>query len=274
MNSQQRDVVCKVQGADRNNIVLILYLKFSNNHPIEGPTNTIIDTAGFFTRQIDAQNVADCLNRLIPLNQINGKYRRVGDYVADRAYRLYTVRAWYESVGNFEPHEHTDDLIISVAKTKNQLNYREVKFLMENTNANFHIDGPFIKRYVVNDVMPTMHLDDYDLSKHKQRFKEVLSHLMDIPGSKQNRQELRRGSREQPHHISHIDSSDSENESNYKKTSARSLKQVLTPLSRQSNRLERKRVQAQIINPTPIRSKKRAQPPQSSRRSKRLRLEK
>jgi hypothetical protein len=268
MNSQQRDVVCKVQGADRNNIVLILYLKFSNNHPIEGPTNTIIDTAGFFTRQIDAQNVADCLNRLIPLNQINGKYRRVGDYVADRAYRLYTVRAWYESVGNFEPHEHTDDLIISVAKTKKQLNYREVKFFMENTHANFHIKGPFIKRYVVNDVMPTMHLDDYDLSKHKERLKTVLSSLTSVPWSKQSRQELRKASRAIPQHISYVDSSDSENESNYKKTSARSLKPMLTPLSRQSNRLERKRVQARIINPIPIRSTRSRV--QSPRRSKRL----
>ena len=261
-----------VEGADRTNTVLLLYIKYYNKHPIEeGHANNVLaisDTAGYFKHRVDAQNVADCLNTLIPLNQVNGKYRRTTIYYVQVHDRLYAVRAWYEAVGNFAPHEHVSEIIVSVATTKQKLNYKKANsfFQDDGDNPDILVEGPFIKRYVVNDVMPTMHLDDYDLTKHKERLKTVLSGLMDVPWTKQNRQDLRRAARAMPQHISYVDSSDSEDESNYKKTSARSLRPMLTPLPRQSKRLRMQH----ITNPTPIRLKKRTQPQPSFRRSKRL----
>jgi hypothetical protein len=276
MSSQQRDVICKVEGADRNNTVLLLYIKQSNKNRVEGahPNNLLtLDTAGYFTRQSDAQNVAACLNRLIPLNQINGKYRRWTDYYVQLQDKLYSVRAWYEAVGIFAPHEHIMEVIISVVKTKAKLNYRKVNSFFENADPEILVEGPFIKRYVVNDIMPTMHLDDYNLINHKERFDKVVEHLKLLPGSHDTRRRGRITHRKVPNIIQHSDSSDSEDESKWRGVTDRSLitpnlmdPPLLRPLPRQSKRLERKRVQ----NP-PAQSKKRVKPQSPSvRRSKRL----
>ncbi len=275
MSSQQRDVICKVEGADRNNTVFLLYIKTSNKNRMEAahPNNMLtLDTAGYFTRQVDAQNVADCLNRLIPLNLINGKYRRWTNYYVQLQDRLHSVRAWYETVGIFEPHEYVIEVIISVAKTKAKLDYRKVASFFENSQPELLVEGPFIKQYAVNDIMPTMHLDDYNMINHKERFDKVVEHLKLLPGSHDTRRRGRILHRKFPNIIQHSDSSDSEDESKWKGVTDRSLTTkdihpLIRPLSRQSKRLERKRVQ----NPPPVQSKKRVQPQSPSvRRSKRL----
>ena len=266
MSSPQRDVICKVKDADKNNTVLLLYMKQSNKNRLEAkhPEDTvaynrvIFDIAGYFTRQIDAQNVADCLNRLIPLEQINGKYRRLSDYYVQLQSRtLYNVSASYEAVGNFAPHEYVDESIISIAKTKAQLNYKQVNSFFKNANPEMLVEGPFIKRYVVNDIMPTMHLDDYDLINHKERFNEVVEHLSILPGSQQTRKMGRMLNRTtQKPHIAYSDSSDSEDESKWRGITDRSLmKHIgLKPIPKQPQ--SKKRVQKARKNSKTIKTTK------------------
>jgi hypothetical protein len=237
MQSLQRDTICKV-NADRTNQVLLLYVKFTNIQPLQDTddedddvTINMTDTVGYFTTQAIARNVAECINRLIPVHHVfDGKYKLVLPYVSFRpahSKRLWCVVGMYKPVGYFAPHKFTNEIVLSVAETKEKLNYETLDHLPNNNN-NLHVDGPYIKRYVVNDIMPTMSMDDYDLSKHRSRLKTVLSHLMDVPWSKKSRQELRREARASGGLISHIDSSDSENSDNYKPISQRSLFPMLT----------------------------------------------
>ncbi len=227
MNALRRNEVCKVKS-DQNDIIFLLYVTTTNRNPIQGSEeHSVLDTAGYFTSETDALNVAECLNRLIPLHHVYGIYKRVTPYVVslENNYRhiWYDVSAWYDTVGHLEPREYASDIIFSIAKTKQQLNYTGARKWMNHNDVTFIVKGPYIKRYRVNDIMPTMSMNDYDLINHKERFNEVVENLKLLPGSHDTRRRGRMLHRKIPNIIQHSDSSDSEDESKWKRVTGRSL---------------------------------------------------
>ncbi len=131
--------------------------------------------------------------------------------------------AWYDPVGHFEPHEYVSDTIVSQSKTKQGL-----KYSLANKRMNSHDDlldkGPYIRRYRVNDVMPTMSMNDYDINLHKKRHDEVVEHLAQLPGSKGNKSFTLERARHNPYvTFNASDSSNSEDESRWKGITDKSL---------------------------------------------------
>ncbi len=99
-------------------------------------------------------------------------------------------------VGNVAQEEFVREIILGVAKDRQGINaiknrntplpnYRHHITTTRSVREKLHQDPQIhVKRYRMNDVMPTMRLDDYDLKKHREQLKIISDELQKYPHKK------------------------------------------------------------------------------------------
>ena len=259
MQASGRTYLCKVQDKPGEpHYLYIVYNNFSKeykhlteeqkNDNSDGywtMNNYIDDFAGVFDNKNDATKVAKCLSNIFTRLQRNknNKWKLDGQYKAiyfNRHYQplfqspyqhdfLNQEQPHYAVIGKFiinpkisvPPFKYKRDCIYGIYQSEEHAearirSYRSDSYM--NTNAKMTI-----KKYKINDILPTMYLDDYNaMVDHQKRFKHVLNELEDIPRAQKARREFRKETRNMDN-ILYSDSSDSEDESKYSKISNRSL---------------------------------------------------
>jgi hypothetical protein len=209
-----RNVVCKVDHPRNKNVVHLVYVKLTNSAAIRQSENHLakIDYAGVFTTRADAQHVADCLNRLFTLYRIHDqRYRMVpgGQYTVapfhfhGNVETVYIVLGIYKVIGNIEPNQFVSDYLVGIARNREELNALKATNILHSHEwfESFYFDlaidshdtllyfdgGIYAAKYKMNDVMPTMNLDHYDVQKHKQMFKTVAEGIKKMPHTKRQK---------------------------------------------------------------------------------------
>lgn len=200
--------VCQISNQNKK-AVYIVYKTVTTLSPAVKPHRFYKrDYAGIFTSREHANKIAACLNNIF-LNVKDPTY-----YLATK-YKITDVDSGYEVTGFYynkkELVQPVEDVIITVTSSlkgarneleasrleyerdrvfKNTLHpdgsIRTTRAILHNNGAgmyDFKIDFHMIK-YYLNDVMPTMNLNDYDLDKHQQRMKIITDELVKYPQRK------------------------------------------------------------------------------------------
>lgn len=121
----------------------------------------------------DANAVADCLNNIFQ-----------NDY--------FHVIGTYKMVGHIGRGKYVDDVLEAVVTNKEDIPrekqnaiYRSAASRGGGRSSKIQSDGQIhVMRYKLNDVMPTMNLDDYDMETHKEKIKTVIAELHKYPHSR------------------------------------------------------------------------------------------
>ena len=207
-----RNQVCRVNKDGP--IVYLLYLKFTNHLPLsKNETNaangiTKFDLAGVFQTKKDAEYVCDCLNKIFKWCHVYDKqYRMDSPYWVDEMNNYYIVRGYYKMFGDVGRKKFMTERLLHIVTDKSQLeDYKKMSLnhllgnnlnhLLGNkywylrkifpTNVNkFHVESTIhVIRYKLNDVMPTMNLDDYSIQRHKQHMNIIINELYKYPHNK------------------------------------------------------------------------------------------
>lgn len=245
MQQANRTKLCKLQNKPGGEDIYILYAC-----KIEPFTNTskIVDYAGIFDTSHDARQVAECLTNIFSkLNdkhwKLSGRYSLIrylnagagvfeeyqnGDISGiDKRLFKYGVRGFFTATDDNNKHElksFKSEVVIGISKSLKSLEAKQKAVMtmvnsMNNGGISYNLK---IIKYRINDILPTMYFDDYNKILHHKKFKHVISELKDFPQAQANRQNLRRLARENPN-IAYSDSSDSEDDVNYKRVTKRSL---------------------------------------------------
>jgi hypothetical protein len=190
-----RNIVCKVDSSDK--IIYIIYVKYIC---VYGDIGSIYDVAGMFNDKKDAVHVKDCLNNLFPhlIDEhwtLAEKYKIVEqNYFAGKFYQVmssYTKKpgaklgkqVMIEVILNCtDTMGEAESMIKSKDFTKN-INDQNFDVFLRERGYTRH-PQIFIKKYRVNDVMPTMHLDDYNIVKHQENMKNIVKKLQTYPTTK------------------------------------------------------------------------------------------
>lgn len=208
MTSPNRSKLCKLQNKSKGNDVYLLYTDRIGKK-MKTPSNRRIrkDFAGVFDNKNDAQQVADCLTNIFSKlhdDEWELKYPyHVYEYRVDNTTPKYSVLGTYQSRNDLKTYrvQHVQYIVSTLQNAK--------KIVQDNAIFKYKI-----AKYRMNDILPTMWLEDYDKTLHTRKFKHVMNELKDFPQAQQSRQNLRRSVREVPG-LLYSDSSDSEDESNY-----------------------------------------------------------
>lgn len=175
--------ICQL-GKQNNKVVYIVYSLTTHHHYIEG-FKEIDDYAGFFTSRDDAEKVAECLNNIFlnvkdPVDKyrIIDKYRVSTIHTEDTHKTLYRVRALYKLITFIPPEKQ--EYIMGITES-----FQEARKLQYNSG--YHNK---IKRYYLNDVMPTMNISDYDIDLHKENMKIITHELQKYPQKQKIKQAL------------------------------------------------------------------------------------
>jgi len=130
-----------------------------------------------------AKHISECLNKIISTREIDDRYKLHGHYhvlpykTGDK--QTYLVMGTYCTTGDIKKDEFTREIIIGTATNKAELD--NIKNYTSGRTYNIiYMEYPseiHVKRYRMNDVMPTMNLDDYDLDNHKKHLKIITNEL-------------------------------------------------------------------------------------------------
>lgn len=247
MQQTNRSKLCKLQNKP-GEIIYVLYERHISSR------NVIEDCAGIFDTKQDAKQVAKCLNDIFSkLDDKNWKNLKngpslynvskvyiteeIGDYFnydsgseseSDSEIELkYEVSAIFIGINNKPPSikservTHISRSFQVLEQIRQKLIANHIKYSEKDyERRGIKLDWKIIK-YRTNDILPTMYFDDYHIKDHKKKFKHVLNELKDMPHAQANRRQLRRGAREKLFEYS--DSSDSEDDTKYKRVTKRSL---------------------------------------------------
>jgi hypothetical protein len=217
MTSPDRRKLCKLQTSSKGkqDIVYIVYAngdeqkKIPRRHGRE-------DFAGIFEKRDDAYRVAECLTNIFSKLH-DEQWQLYGEYKVQTVYfnkiGIYTPSAEsrYSVVATYLTRQPVSHCRIQIIYALSHTEQEAQTFLNEIQEIDKDYNDFRIMKYRMNDIMPTMFLDDYDKSKHSKKFKHVMNALKDIPRSQHSRREFRRGVRESKN-ISYYDSSDSEDD--------------------------------------------------------------
>lgn len=251
MQQANRSKLCKLQNKPGGKDVYILYE--IDTKPFT-KYSMISDFAGLFDTKHDAEQVAECLNNIF--SKLSDKHWRLKSYNVEKVYffesiseRVYNPDNFddygdyhfsddsdsddepekykYEVYGNFyskfdkdrELESYKTEHILAISKSLKSLeNRRQTQIAKYKKYPNLEFK---ITKYRTNDILPTMYLEDYNKTLHHKKFKHVINELKDMPHAQANRKMLRRAAREKLFEYS--DSSDSEDDTKYKRVTKRSL---------------------------------------------------
>lgn len=213
-----RNQVCKV---DKDGpVIYLLYVKLTNYLPISEKENDGLskyDYAGVFETRQDAVYIADCLNKLFSWSHIyDEKYKFASPYWIKKVNGYYVVEGYYHMIGDIRRKEFMTEKLVGIVSDKNRLQQNK-EYWMSRLFTTFTTKPPlpkplgqkFIKsaspkntfklyidpqihvvRYKLNDVMPTMNLDDYSVENHKKNFNIIKSELLKYPQQQKMKQVL------------------------------------------------------------------------------------
>lgn len=227
MMSPNRTILCKLQ-TELKKPKHYVYILYSTIDHLNVPTRRGArdDFAGLFDNKEDAEKVAECLTNLFSKLQ-SDEWRMGSPYTV---WDIYFKHGIFVSAPSAPvvPHKYG---VIGVFASIHPLSYyrtqqihsvssteHEAQTILNNLKQSTSNKLKIIK-YRVNDIVPTVFLDDYVNTK---TFKHVMNELKEIPKSQHSRRNLRRNARESKL-IQYSDSSDSEDESRYKSVTSRSL---------------------------------------------------
>lgn len=239
MQQANRTKLCKLQGNPRGKTIYILY---TNRMEDFKQRSQIIDFAGLFETEHDANQVADCLNNIFsklndnhwrlsggyivtPYIETDGIFEQDEEGLDEQGEKKYCVRGMFQAKGGFSKlKQYKSETVLDISKSLKTLeNIKKYKTEWYKTNVSGGHKYEFkIIQYRTNDILPTMYFDDYYMTYHHEKFKHVMSELSDFPHAQKTRQNLRRLNRENPG-ILYSDSSDSEDDTKYKRVTKRSL---------------------------------------------------
>jgi hypothetical protein len=230
MQQIDKSKLCKLQNKPGGEDLYILY------ETRRMASGKIIDIAGIFDTEHDAEQVAECLNNIFSklddeIWQLVKPYRVRKVYLRDRRGNIFV-----NNVAERNSFKYGVDGIFRI-KTKNILHKVEWIIAISKSQQNLekyvksqYSGGEYeltIIQYQTNDILPTMYFDDYNKALHQKKFQHVMDHLKDIPQAQTKRQNLRRFARENPG-VAYSDSSDSEDDTMYKHVTKRSLLHIPT----------------------------------------------
>lgn len=188
-----RNVICKIDRPNDTDIIYIIYVKLTNILPIKCSRDHGLrkdDCAGIFSNREYAKHISECLNKIISIRddryKLHVHYHVIPHKTGDKQTK-YHVMGTYYTTGDIKKNEYTNEIIIGTATNKAELD--NIKNYASGRNYNTYIQYPsvlpkiyqepqiHVKRYRMNDVMPTMNLDDYDLDNHKKHLKIITNEL-------------------------------------------------------------------------------------------------
>jgi len=170
----------KQKGTQRQLVYLIYEynsIKAVRPHALTPP---IFDYAGFFSSKTDAENVAKCLNNIfLNVEDFGNTYELIMEYRVTSSDILKDTNIVYKVVAQYEAINHTkkDDTL------NNYTRVRAIAKTLEDARLYVKARGPnpyqkiYIKKYYLNDIMPTMNIDDYDIDLHKKNMKIITNEL-------------------------------------------------------------------------------------------------
>jgi hypothetical protein len=234
MQQAQRSKLCKLQNKPGGEIIYIVYQNLTQDSK-SIRYGIINDFAGIFYTKEDADQVAECLNNIFSKLhdekwELTKPYasRRTNVTSSDTPFWIVESSFKQKIQGPFKAQKilikttskqlATNTLIKSKRGTRNS-----VPVFTESNGRLIRVEPVDyrIVQYRINDILPTMYLDDYNKTLHLKKFKHVINELKDFPQAQANRQQLRRAARENLFQYS--DSSDSEDDTKYKRVTKRSL---------------------------------------------------
>ncbi len=214
MQQEQRSKLCKLQNKPGGETVYIVYENIirDSKYILRGIVN---DFAGLFNSKEEADQVATCLNNIFSKLH-DEKWELFKPYTSRRELSEKTVWAVESSFKQTiqAPFKVQKLLMITFLKQR-------AKYFVKYTDKNYKI-----VEYRINDILPTMYLDDYNKTLHNRKFKHVINQLADMPSAQKNRQWMRRTARKYQDttpRLTYDDSSDSEDESKWKEITGQSL---------------------------------------------------
>jgi hypothetical protein len=201
-----RNKICKINKDGP--IVYIVYVKVTNILPISAKDNDglgKIDYAGVFTNNQDANYVIDCLNKIFSWYHVyDDQYKFASPYTVERIDGYKVVSGYYTMIGNVGRRKYETERILAIVTDKTQLarvkqevqakltdefkNKLKMKSSLNNSSKLHVIPTIHVQRYRINDVMPTMNLDDYSISQHKEHLKAIADELYTYPHTKNMKQ--------------------------------------------------------------------------------------
>lgn len=198
-----RNQVCKINKND-GPIIYLVYVKLTNILPITKKDNDGLskyDLAGVFQTWKDAHYVADCLNKIFSWYHVyDDKYKLASQYFVRRSSdNYYMVQGYYQMIGNIKRKKFTTDQLMAIVTDVNKLQSVKDEVLSyikdegnrylrsvssKNTSKIHLIPYVHVMRYKLNDVMPTMELDDYSIQDHKKHLEIIKDELQKYPQRK------------------------------------------------------------------------------------------
>lgn len=190
-----RSQVCKLNKEGK--MVYLLYTKYTNIEDITEKENrgyrTLIkhDYAGVFETYDDAQAVVDCLEKIFKHHHIYNDQYVLDSYTPVHTGRntgYYTVMGIYKMIGAVKRGTYVDENLLAIVTNKDDLprvKQSLLDSLIDQSSTKIQRDPQIhVMRYKLNDVMPTMNLEDYNMETHKENLKTVIKELYKYPHNK------------------------------------------------------------------------------------------
>lgn len=176
--------ICQTQIHRAKELVYIIY----TNRPLYyRPNMPKVDCAGIFTNKQDAKKIANCINNIFrhikdPIYKLETEYQT--DEIQCDNKLVYAVIGKYSIKNKLYLNRVKREEIGGVTKSLKKAN----QLLKELENYNNH--KYLVKEYYLNDVMPTVDFEDYDLEKHQDNMKIITDELQKYPQRKKMRDVL------------------------------------------------------------------------------------
>lgn len=186
-----RAQVCKVNKEGK--MVYLLYTKSTNTEDISEKENkgyrTLLkhDYAGVFETYNDAEAVADCLEKIFKHHHIYNDQYVLDSYYVHKLNDYHYVMGLYKMIGAVKRGKYVDENLLAIVTNKDDLP-RVKQSLLDRLIDHSHWSTKIqrdpqihVMRYKLNDVMPTMNLEDYHVEAHKENLKTIVKELYKYP---------------------------------------------------------------------------------------------
>lgn len=164
---------CQVNKQSKE-YIYIVYITSVYEDTEESEYVYLSDYAGFFKSKDDAVQVAKCLNNIYS-NIHDPIYKLYKPYDVLRNTIYYSVSATYTNRKITKPKQWVTDELMEITPSLSQA--RNIYNELHTEYADDKSTTVHMTRYYLNDIMPTMHLRDYDAGKHKEHMEIIMNEL-------------------------------------------------------------------------------------------------